>query len=46
MKKNVLSLQKLQAPQNSKLADSTISIFCIIKSNLSISNCLNDPPVE
>lgn len=43
MKKSVLQLQQMKAPVREKQENSTISVFCLIKSNLSITNCLNDP---
>ena len=43
--KSVLKLQKLKTVSgfNGGIENSMLSIFCLIKSSLSITNCLNEP---
>ncbi len=43
--KNVLKLQKLKTVSgfNGGKENSMLSIFCLIKSSLSITDCLNEP---
>ena len=43
--KSVLKLQKLKTVTgfNGGIENSMLSIFCLIKSSLSITNCLNEP---
>jgi len=43
--KNVFKLQKLKTVSgfNGGIEHSMLSIFCLIKSSLSITDCLNEP---